>query len=293
MSSADASRLVLGTAQFGLPYGIANRTGQIDREQAQAILRLARERGVDTLDTAIAYGSSEAVLGEVGVADWNVITKLPPVPDDADDVGGWVRAQIEGSLQRLRIERLHGVLLHRPSQLLEARGGAFANALAEIKAEGRVRNIGISVYQPNELDSVMPHLACDIVQAPFNLLDRRMIDSGWMQRLQALGCEVHLRSAFLQGLLLMRASERPAQFERWAPLWQRWQAWLQEHNIEPLQACLRFALQASGSARIVVGVDSARHLVQILDAVDGPLPALPDELRTDDPALLNPSLWTR
>jgi aryl-alcohol dehydrogenase-like predicted oxidoreductase len=215
------------------------------------------------------------------------------VPDGVEDVMGWMHAQIEGSLHRLNVAQLHGVLLHRPAQLLEPRGDALATALHGLKSARLVRNIGVSIYQPDELDAVMPRLACNIVQAPFNLFDRRMAASGWMQRLQTLGCELHLRSAFLQGLLLMGADERPTQFRRWAPLWTRWHAWLLEHRIEPLQACLRFALRIADSAKIVLGVDSARQLAQILDAADGPLPGVPDDLCSDDPELLNPSLWTR
>src|SRR5437764_1305987 len=110
-----SSRLALGTVQFGLKYGVANVRGQIDREAAAAILARARSAGMDTLDTAIAYGSSEERLGEMGVASWKVVSKLPPADEPCPDPSQWVREMVQASLRRLNVARLDGLLLHRPS----------------------------------------------------------------------------------------------------------------------------------------------------------------------------------
>ena len=210
----------MGSVQFGLAYGVANSDGQVSQLEVTSILTEAIAQGIDTVDTAIAYGESEHVLGNVGMDKWQVVSKLPAVPKDCLDVEAWVEAQVAGSLQRLRVTCLYGLLLHRPEQLLEARGDRLHAALRALQARGVVRKIGVSVYEPAELDRLVPCMPFELVQVPFNLLDTRMVTSGWLARLQQSGCEVHARSIFLQGLLLMPASARPAKFDRWQALWQ-------------------------------------------------------------------------
>src|SRR5688572_16931975 len=111
-------RLALGTVQFGVPYGIANQSGQPSEEDVAMVVSRAWKGGLRTLDTAIAYGDSERRLGRVGVQHWHIVTKLPAVDKDCTDVEAWVRTAVAGSLERLRVPRLHGLLLHRPEQLL-------------------------------------------------------------------------------------------------------------------------------------------------------------------------------
>jgi len=288
----NAPRLALGSAQFGLDYGVANRTGQVTRAALLEILSHAAQAGLDTLDTAIAYGDSEARLGEAGLARWQVVSKLPRLPADVgDDVPGWVRGQVQGALTRLRVPALAALLLHHPADLCGPHGVALTGALAALRDRALVRKTGVSIYDPAELDALWQHDAVQLVQVPFNIVDRRLQRSGWLDRLQARGIEVHVRSVFLQGLLLLPPGQRPARFERWQSLWARWDQWLQQHRLTPLQACLRYVLSLPGVDRVVVGVDSLVQLREILSACDGALPVLPDDLASDDLALINPSHW--
>lgn len=291
--SGSTNRIVLGTVQFGLNYGVANAAGQVGRDEAAAVLAAGRAAGVHMLDTAVLYGESEATLGAVGVEGWDVITKLPEMPAGASSPADWVASQVSASLARLGVGRLHGLLLHRPAQLIGAQGAALYRALEAERERGRVRAIGISVYGPDEMEALPRDMRFDIVQAPWNVLDQRMTRSGWAQRLQSQGCEFHARSVFLQGLLLMPAGARPAYFSRWSGLFEAWDRWLADNGLSPLQACLGHALAAPAISRIVVGVDSAAQLAQIITAASGAgaMPPLPAALATDDPALLNPALW--
>lgn len=292
-SPNSAYKIALGTAQFGLTYGIANTIGQVSSAEAASILSLAKQRGIKTLDTAIAYGESESVLGNIGIPDWQIISKLPALPDAEVNVASWVESQVTGSLQRLKVERLHALLLHRPAQLLEHRGGELYRALVAQRDRGVVEQIGISIYEPSELDQLMPNMHFDLVQAPVSVLDSRMLDSGWLERLPKLGCELHARSVFLQGLLLMSPINRPSQFDPWQPLWAIWDAWLSDSGLTPLQACLRHVLKTPGIAKVVLGIESVAQLVQILSAADGDLPPLPAGLNIGDPRLLNPAFWNK
>lgn len=284
-------RLALGTAQFGLNYGVANQAGQVLVNDAAIILDCAAAAGLDTLDTAIAYGDSEERLGQIGINQWQIVSKLPQLPDRTQDVMGWARASVMGSLDRLNVSSLSGLLLHHPEDLLGQQGKALYAAMVELKTLGVVKKIGISIYQPDELDTLLDHMDFDVVQAPFNILDRRLIDSGWLGRLRDLGVELHVRSVFMQGLLLMPGTLRPAKFQRWQPLWDEWEHWLSVHQLTPLEACLCYALSFNEIRRVIVGVDTFGQLKEIVTAASGNLPAVPVSLQTTDVALLNPSNW--
>ena len=285
--------LSLGTAQFGTSYGIANRSGQVPRAEVASILSYALAQGVDSLDTAIGYGDSEAILGEIGVGQFNVVTKLPPMPADVVDIKRWVGDQVSDCLTRLKQETLYGLLLHRSHDLQDAAGSILANELSEVKRQGLVEKVGVSIYNPSELESVVKLLELDLIQAPLNLVDRRLATSGWLDRLKQLNVEVHTRSAFLQGLLLMTRGLIPEKFERWAGLWDSWADSLQETGVSPLSACLAYPLSHPQVDRVVVGVDSLAQLRELVHAAQQPLIESDFDFMTmDDEKLINPSRWS-
>lgn len=290
-TGGSPSRIALGTVQFGTRYGVANAGDQVSKEDAAAILAYASSCGLDTLDTAIAYGESEQRLGEIGVARWKVVTKLPRAPEGCRDIRMWVRDEVRTAMERLRVTRFYGLLLHHPLDLVGSHGRAMYHAMRELRDAGAVEKIGISVYGPDELDTLSSRFSFDLVQAPLNVVDRRLLTSGWLQRLHGAGTEVHIRSIFLQGLLLMDASRRPATFDRWSELWSRWDRWLAEQQLSSLQACVAFALSHSQVSRIVVGVDSLWHLREIIDASATRVIVPPQALMSDEAELINPSCW--
>ncbi len=285
-------KLALGTVQFGLPYGVANKAGMTPAHEAAGILQFAGRSGIDTLDTAVGYGESESVLGRLGVEDFRVVTKLPGLPHNEPGITSWVSDQVLGSIERLRLPVLGGVLLHRPGQLLDSYGSQLYSDLQSLKAEGLVKKIGISIYEPSELDQLVPNFEFDLIQAPLSIVDRRLIDSGWARRLNDLGVEIHARSCFLQGLLLMPAADRPGKFKRFESIWRAWDRWLSETRLSPVEACIRYAISLPEIARVVVGVDSIAQLDEIVTAAKCSQFELPDWPSSPEPLLLNPSNWT-
>lgn len=286
-------KLALGTAQLGQRYGITNQSGPPDGGEIQTMLEVLRSAGCDTLDTAMSYGDSEDVLGAAGVRDFKIITKLPPLPSDSDTTQQWVRESVHRSLQRLRVARLHGLLLHRPSDASGAHAPALLGALAALKAEGLVANVGVSVYGPDELATLQGVMKLDIVQAPYNVLDRRFAASGWFGRLRAAGTEVHVRSVFLQGLLLLEPARLPDTHSLWRPLWQRWSDWIGSRGLDRLAAALGFVLQNPDITRVVIGAETAAQLRQIVASAVVLKQEVPAELATDDLNLINPVNWTK
>jgi aryl-alcohol dehydrogenase-like predicted oxidoreductase len=285
-------KLAMGTVQFGLPYGIANISGQIDKKTVSKLLYRAKEVGIDTLDTAISYGESEQCLGENGVEGWRIITKLPKVPNSCDNVIAWVEDQVSNSLARLNVTRLGGLLLHQPNQLLELNGKFIWSALQKIKENGIVEKIGFSIYKPEELDLLWPYFQPDLVQAPYNIVDRRLKTSGWLQKMTDLGVETHVRSVFLQGLLLMGENKRPKKFNRWARFWAEWDKWLYENGLTAQQACLGLVMTESNINKVVIGVDSLFQLEEILSNINTNIIQFP-EMSTNDVNLIDPSRWGR
>lgn len=285
-------KLVLGTVQFGMEYGIANVNGRPDTQRVADILALAQEAGVTLLDTAISYGDSEEVLGRVGISGWQVITKLPPLPDDTADIVGWIEAQVTASLSRLGIDRLYGLLLHAPTQMHGARASAIASALESVAAQGLIGRVGVSLQHPDhDLPAVLRHMAPGLIQSPFNLLDDTLVTNGWAAQLRGMDCKVHTRSAFLQGLLLMDRAARPAYFDRWAGHWQVWHGWLERTGLSAPDACLRFVRAQPHIDACIIGVDSAAQLKDLLATGDGALPDLPSWPGPADADLITPSRW--
>jgi aryl-alcohol dehydrogenase-like predicted oxidoreductase len=287
------NRLALGTVQFGLPYGIANQAGQVSRSEAKAMLQLAVCHGIDTLDTAIAYGESETCLGEVGTLGFKLISKLPALPERCTDVGGWVQEQLSGSLVRLGVTGLYGLMLHRPDQLIGSNGKRLYQALQSLKESRQVQKIGVSIYNPLELEELTRLFHFDLVQAPLSIIDSRLHRTGWLQRLKADGVEIHTRSAFLQGLLLMPENAIPAKFAPWSDLFKKWHTWLAEQNVSAVQACLAFPLAFPEIDRVVIGADSVQQLKQLIEAASHIFPNQLPDLSCDNENLINPSLWNR
>jgi aryl-alcohol dehydrogenase-like predicted oxidoreductase len=284
-------KLAIGTAQFGLDYGVANTKGKVSLAEASEIIDLADHLGIRTIDTASAYGNSEDVVGSVSSRNHEIITKLSSVPEQCDDVFNWATAQLFSSISNLKREKIHGILLHRPDQLNYGYGDELYRALHEFKSQGYVSKIGISVYDPRQLDDLWGRYKFDIIQAPLNIIDRRILDSGWAERLKKSGAEVHTRSVFLQGLLLLPKKKRSSKFSRWADIFDEWDRWLDMSGLSAYEACLRFAINQDQVDRVVVGVDSVKQLLELASASAHPLETLPEFTKLKDTRLINPASW--
>lgn len=277
-------RLALGTVQFGLAYGISNSAGEVADDELDTILALARQLGVETLDTAQAYGNAEARLGSRHTADFQLVNKLAPGIQATE-----AATSVTSSLQRLGRTRLDGLLLHRSQDA----NPALFEQLAELQRQGLVGKLGVSVYAPEELALWLAQgYPLELVQLPANLLDQRFLRSGWLDRLQALGCEIHVRSLFLQGLLLMQPAMRPDYFQAFARLLARLDDW--HPHLSPLHKALSLIPALPQVSRFVVGVCHAHELAAIESAYVHLHPCHDDELAAlacDEPALINPALW--
>jgi len=286
-------KLAIGAAQLGMPYGVANRVGRVNGASAARMLDVARANGIDTIDTAAAYGESEATLGTIGTSGFRVVTKIGPIPATCPDAADWVVESVRASCGRLRRPSVYGVLLHRSEDLLGPHGAGVADGLRRLPSHGLAERFGVSVYSPDELARAQSVLGGDLVQLPRNPFDRRFDRTGWIRRLADSGVEVHVRSIFLQGLLAMAPSAVPERFSRWRGPLEAWHRWLAARGVGAIEACLSDAMSDPCISRIVTGFDSPEQLAEACAlAGRSSLPA-PDSLAVDDLDLLLPSRWSK
>lgn len=289
------SKLALGTVQFGIDYGVNSTEGKVEPKEVENILHYARSKGIDLLDTAPAYGNSEKILGQVGAKNIKVVTKtrhFNSLEINDSDVN-LLNNDFYHSLKHLKQDSVYGVLVHNADDLLKSGSEKLFKQLQELKQAEKIVKIGVSVYDHNQLQAILDNFDIDLVQLPFNILDRRLIDSGMLPMLKNKGIEVHARSIFLQGLLLMNNQDRPEKFNHWNALWKIWNEWLNDNQITALEATIRHAVSMPEISKVLVGVDNVGQLKEIVVASIGVLPKIPDELFTNDVNLLNPSNWSK
>lgn len=289
-------RVGLGTAQFGLEYGITNAAGRVDESTVAEILAAARDRGMDLLDTAHLYGRSETVLGRVGSDDFRIVTKTPKLAGfrDSTDAVATLRSAFGESLASLGMARIHGLLLHDAQDLLGPLGQTLWQAMRELREAGLVERIGVSVYDGVQIDRAIQGFDLDLVQLPLNPLDRRLIDGGQLGRLAERGVEVHARSLFLQGLILANPAKIPPWLDPVRSGVIDLQARFAAAGLSPIEGVFAWASGLPVDC-FICGVTTVAELQDIASAAEkaqrnGPgvdLAGAP----SIDPIYLNPAQW--
>lgn len=286
------SKLALGTAQFGLKYGVANQKGQIKFSEVDKILKLAKNSNIDLIDTAIIYGNSEKVIGKTGINDFKFVTKLPCLSIDCNNINSWVEKHVQSSLFNLGVSSLYGLLIHKSDDLLGNHGKKLIKALEVLKKDGLVKKIGVSIYDPSECEKFMQLTRFDIVQAPLNIVDRRLETSGWLSKLYSEEIEIHTRSVFLQGLLLMPRNSIPNIFNRWSRVWDQWTLELERNKLSAVGACLLYPLSFPEINRVIVGVDNSTQLNSIINSSKSHQSKIDwSFMSCNDEMLINPTNW--
>jgi aryl-alcohol dehydrogenase-like predicted oxidoreductase len=284
------NRIVLGGAQLGLPYGILNGGETLSSEEVARILDTAVGHGIDSIDTAIAYGQSESVIGETAQNRFNIISKLPPLPSEVSNVSEWVHMQVDASLARLNCKSLDALLLHRPQDLVEQHGAELYAAISSLKIKKIIQRFGISIYAPDELDGIIGKFDIDVLQAPLNVFDRRIL--GVIDQLTARNIEVHVRSVFLQGVLITSPKDRPQRFQPWSEHFSRFDTWVLSTGVSAMACCLGFALQQPGVAKLVIGTTSAESLTEIINSIPNMHLEVPADLQSSIEQLIDPRVWS-
>lgn len=286
------TRLALGTVQFGLDYGISNAMGRTAPGEVAQILALAREAGIDTLDTAAAYGAAEATIGELGTEDFRIVTKTPHLEGTAHERAATVNSSFERSLDLLRRPHVDALLVHRAEDLLDSESGdSLWEVLVGLRESGRVGKIGVSVYDRAQIDALLERYPIEIVQLPLGIFAQSLWRDGTIGRLRDRCVEIHARSLFLQGLVFVDPSSLAPWFEPALGKLRAFREAVVDRNGTPLQAALSFAQAVEEVDRFVVGVESRAQLQEILDAWNSPLDLDFADFDLEDERFTNPRNW--
>jgi aryl-alcohol dehydrogenase-like predicted oxidoreductase len=263
-------RLGVGGAQFGFNYGISNSSGITPPKKVLQIVKVALENDVTVFDTAPSYRESESVLGEVLESALNIqiITKVPKV-GAVSGVEKFVMGSFLESLKKLRRKEIYGILTHDANDLLGDSGSSVVAALEKIKREGSVKKIGVSVYGEEQLQKVMERFprVIDLVQVPINIFDQRLVRSGFLKKLKSEGVEIHGRSLFLQGLLLMEPSHLPKGFEELNPVLVEFRNKIKKMGLTSIEACLGFVDSLETIDVAIIGVNNCIQFKEILNSL--------------------------
>jgi aryl-alcohol dehydrogenase-like predicted oxidoreductase len=275
-SAPELPQLALGGVQFGLPYGVANRLGQPHPTEVREILRAAFDGGIRTIDTAAAYGNSEAVIGyalrELGLKDeFLVVTKIQPLTEEERQDEGLARETIRGSLTRsldaLGVDSLPVVLFHRDAD------SVMLPVLREFRHEGLVQRVGVSCANATpEVPEWILQTPMDAVQIPGSLVDQRYLRSGVAANVRRKGGLVFVRSVYLQGLMLLAPDCLPVHLDQFAPVIHYLTSIADAYDTTVAELALRFLLRQSDISYVVIGMESVEQVKSNLRIVEqGPL----------------------
>ena len=290
--------ICLGTAQFGMAYGITNSAGQVPEEAVSPLLLQAQKDGIRWLDTAQAYGNAEGVLGRQLPAAhrFRLISKLPAQPQSkfsAQDADAWEQA-VRSSCRRLGVRGLDALLLHAPGDLAKPGGQHLETWLLDLRKRGVVQRIGLSIYSADDLDGVNPALL-DLVQLPLSLFDQRLLQDGTLARLRARGTAIHARSVYLQGLLLTPAGRWPSWASQEARSHQKaLETLAEQRGCRLIDLALGFVREQANLETAVLGVCDQQELSELCQSWSTTSPWAKGEWRTwalEDPVILDPRRW--
>ena len=289
-------KVALGTVQFGVNYGISNKAGKTSQAEVGAILVAAEKYGVSVIDTAALYGDSEAVLGQTlpPNSSFNIVTKTSQFAkqmlDEAD--AQHLEDTFHSSLSKLGRSSVYGLLVHRVDDLFLPGGDLLMDRLLKLKQDGLVSKVGVSVYSGSQIDQLMERFKIDLIQLPINVMDQRLLQSGHLQKLKSAGVEIHARSTFLQGLLLMELQNVPEYFDVIRKNLESYHCFIRARGLTPIQAALGFVLGLQEIDQVICGVNNVLQLVEICEAAQVEVDSNElAEFAIEDESIVNPALW--
>jgi len=265
-------KLCLGTVQFGMEYGV-QRAGKPSLTKALEMLEIAVVNGITAFDTASAYGGAEVVIGEFLERNTAIRSKIeltsklsPKALDNhqKEHYNEAIRVDLIHSLKKLKTNYLDNYLLHNSAHIDDS---AAINALQRVKQEGLVRNIGASVYTPDEAKRGIER-GLDILQIPFSIFDRRMDEHGILSLAFNNNVKIQCRSIFTQGLMLMDEKDIPQHLNKARPVVRQLTDFCKDHQISRIQLAIAFVKMQTGISHIVFGVDNREQLFEIIEAYE-------------------------
>lgn len=297
-------KFILGTAQLGIKYGKTNKTGQPSKEDALEILQYAINNNITSFDTARLYGASEELLGQINKnnPNINIITKLDCMKNieklNETEIINEVKNSISLSMKNLNKSILDTLLLHDFNHYLNYK--IIWNTILELKKINIIKNIGVSIYFPEEFEKALEDDNIDIIQLPFNLLDTRWLQDSIQEKIKKRkNVTIFCRSIFLQGIIINEPSYWPVlpninniiYYNKILKMVTN----LKFNN--PFELCISYVKSQSWINGIIFGIDNKIQLNEIIKTKDirllnkDELKTIKNEFQNVPLELLNPSVW--
>jgi len=261
MKKFNNKKLILGTAQFGFDYGINNQNGRICKKEVFRILKYAKLRGINTLDTAYGYGKSEKVIGDFirqSSFNFKIISK------SSFKSSTELKSAVLKSLKKLSLKKLYGYLIHNFDFYLKNK--KVFKVLKYFQKKGKIKKIGFSLYFPEELDYLLKNkINFDIVQLPYSFFDQRF--APYFKKLKKKGIEIHVRSVFLQGLIFKKPENLGRNFLKVKRKLITLKKLAEKTNAPINVLAINFAVLNEKIDKMVVGVDNIEQLESNLMAL--------------------------
>jgi aryl-alcohol dehydrogenase-like predicted oxidoreductase len=288
-------KIALGSVQFGIPYGVSNNEGKTSKKQALSILNFAQKKGIRTIDTAPSYGDSERVLGKLFEGEeWDITTKTLPFNSKSinEEQIEQLRSVFRESLVSLHKKSIYGLLVHSCNDLLKPGGEKIFREMERLREIGMVKKIGVSAYNSKQIAAILGKFNIDLIQLPINIFDQHLFVDGWLEKLKNKNVEIHARSAFLQGLLLMPRTSIPTYFLPIKEKIELFSKSAQELSLTKLELALGYVMGINEIDKIVVGVNTIEQLREIIEATQVKVnPMEFTDVSINNPIYTNPSLW--
>ena len=288
----NLSKFILGTAQIGTIYGISNsRKKQIGFSEIKKIIKKCKSVGIKDIDTALSY-NNDKILGKIGVNKFNVNSKVSIIKfKNKKNILEFYEKKIVNSLRLLKLKRFNSILIHNPDKFKKnINSELIYRSLIKLKKKKLFKKIGISIYDFDQLKKLLKYYKFDIIQLPFNVFDQRLIDNNLIKKLQSQKIEIHVRSIFLQGLLLMNNEKIHKKFKKWKDIFKIWSKYTQNNKLIKLKTCVNFVKSYPEISKILIGVNSVNDLVEI-NNIKFKKTKLPYFNFNKDKKLINPTYW--
>ena len=288
-------KIALGSVQFGIPYGVSNNEGKTSKKQALSILNFAQKKGIRTIDTAPSYGDSERVLGKLFEGEeWDITTKTLPFNSKSinEEQIEQLRSVFRESLVSLHKKSIYGLLVHSCNDLLKPGGEKIFREMERLREIGMVKKIGVSVYNSKQIAAILGKFNIDLIQLPINIFDQHIFAGGWLENLKNNNIEIHARSIFLQGLLLMPIDSISPYF---SPIRKKIEMFYQSArglSLSKLELALGYVMGIHEIDQILVGINTVSQLQEVIKATQVQInPIEFRHLSIDNKVYTNPSLW--
>jgi aryl-alcohol dehydrogenase-like predicted oxidoreductase len=258
--------------------------------ELKKIEKLVLKSKINFIDTAISYGDSENIIGSSKLKNLHIITKIKLPSKKIIQVRDWTLKEISKSLYKLKIKKIYGVLIHDYKDLLGKYGKDYLLSLQELKKKKIIKKIGISIYDSHEIKKIWKFWKPDLIQVPFNPLDNRILDSGWVDVFRKFKVKIFARSIFLQGLLINEDNSFIIN-KNYLILLNKFKNWCYKNNISLLQGCIHFVKQFKKIDYLVVGFNNYNQLKEIIDVFNKKQIIVPKKFSTNKKNLIDPRKW--